>query len=167
MSLSGIFGFGKKKKSIRRLDQLFNSIMSDTRIYAQRQDYKGAVIASFMGFANIAEQLMNLTRPPYETAREFGDKVAAEANISKEVIDEYLTSFEIARYTDREITFEQYEEAMQRLDICFRGIREQGIVAIEPGKPSKKKGKKAKEKKGKQPVKRRKPVPQRRRPRPR
>lgn len=164
MSLRGIFGFGKKKKVTRRLDQLFNSIMSDTRVYAQRQDYRGAVISSFMGFATIAEQLMNLVRPPYETAREFGEKVATEANISKEVIDEYLTSFEIARYTDREITYEQYEEAMQRLDICFRGIRDQGIVTIEPRKPTKKQ---VKAKKGKQPVRKKRPVPQRRRPRPR
>jgi len=137
--------------------------MSDVRIFAQQQDYKGAVITSFHGFTDIASRLLNLTREVYETGREFGMKVAEQANISKEVVDEYLTSFEIARYTDREITYDEYEEAMQRLDICFRGMREQGIVAIEQERTKGKAKRKAKGKaKGKVKVaetkKRRRPV---------
>ena len=163
MSLKGFFGLFKRKSYVKQLDQLFNDVMSDVRIYAQRQDYKGAVITSFQGFADIASQLLNLTRAIYETGREFGMKVAEKANVSKEVVDEYLTSFEIARYTDREITYDEYEEAMQRLDICFRGMREQGIVAIEQERTKGKAKRKAKGKaKGKVKVaetkKRRRPV---------
>ena len=124
---------------------MFTSVMADVRIFEQRQDYKGAVIASFGGLANIAGGLLNMNRAPYETGREFGFAVANRANISAEVMDEYLTSFEIARYTDTEITYDDYQEAIQRLDICFRGIREQGVEIVEPaGKQSRKPTKKRK-----------------------
>ena len=119
--------------------------MADVRIFEQRQDYKGAVIASFGGLANIAGGLLSMNRAPYETGREFGFAVANRANISTEVMDEYLTSFEIARYTDTEITYDDYQEAIQRLDICFRGIREQGVEVVEPtGKKARKPAKKRK-----------------------
>ena len=121
---------------------MFTTVMADVRIFEQRQDYKGAVIASFGGLTNIAQGLLDMARAPYETGREFGFTVAHKANISHEVMDEYLTSFEIARYTDAEITYDDYQEAIQRLDICFRGIREQGVEVVEPTrKPTKKKDK--------------------------
>jgi len=124
---------------------MFTSVMADVRIFEQRQDYKGAVIASFGGLANIAGGLLSMNRAPYETGREFGFAVANRANISTEVMDEYLTSFEIARYTDTEITYDDYQEAIQRLDICFRGIREQGVEVVEPtGKKARKPAKKRK-----------------------
>jgi hypothetical protein len=123
---------------------MFTSVMADVRIFEQRQDYKGAVIASFGGLVSIAGGLLNMTRSPSQTGREFGFSVASRANISNEVMDEYLTSFEIARYTDAEITYDDYQEAIQRLDICFRGIREQGVEVIEPAKPTKKPIKKRK-----------------------
>ena len=120
---------------------MFTTVMADVRIFEQRQDYKGAVIASFGGLASIASGLLNLSRAPYQTGREFGFEVASRANISNEVMDEYLTSFEIARYTDAEITYDDYQEAIQRLDICFRGIREQGVEVVEPAKQTKKRKK--------------------------
>ena len=44
-----------------------------------------------------------------------------------------------------EITYDDYQEAIQRLDICFRGIREQGVEIVEPaGKQSRKPTKKRK-----------------------
>jgi hypothetical protein len=132
LSHKGIFGFFKKRKQVKALNQMFTSVMADVRIFEQRQDYKGAVIASFGGLTNIANGLLNMIRAPYQTGREFGFEVANRANISNEVMDEYLTSFEIARYTDAEITYDDYQEAIQRLDICFRGIREQGVEIVEP-----------------------------------
>ncbi len=124
---------------------MFTSVMADVRIFEQRQDYRGAVIASFGGLASIAGGLLEMSRSPAQTGREFGFSVAARANISNEVMDEYLTSFEIARYTDAEITYDDYQEAIQRLDICFRGIREQGVEVVEPTrKPTKKPVKKRK-----------------------
>ncbi|MHA1953197.1 MAG: DUF4129 domain-containing protein [Candidatus Heimdallarchaeaceae archaeon] len=147
MSHDGIFGFFRKRKQVKSLNQMFTSVMADVRIFEQRQDYKGAVIASFGGLASIAGGLLSMSRSPSQTGREFGFAVAGRANISNEVMDEYLTSFEIARYTDAEITYDDYQEAIQRLDICFRGIREQGVEVIEPAKKSTKK-----------PVKRRKTI---------
>jgi len=145
LSRNGFFGFFKKRKQVKALNQMFTSVMGDVRIFEQRQDYKGAVIASFGGLTNIADGLLSLTRAPYETGREFGFSVANKANISHEVMDEYLTSFEIARYTDAEITYDDYQEAVQRLDICFRGIREQGVEVVEPTrKPTRKTDKKRK-----------------------
>ena len=111
---------------------MFTSVMADVRIFEQRQDYKGAVIASFGGLVNIANGLLSMSRAIHQTGREFGFSVANRANISTEVMDEYLTSFEIARYTDADITYDDYQEAIQRLDICFRGIREQGVELVEP-----------------------------------
>ena len=125
---------------------MFTSVMADVRIFEQRQDYKGAVIASFGGLTNIAAGLLELARAPYQTGREFGFQVADKANISGEVMDEYLTSFEIARYTDAEITYDDYQEAVQRLDICFRGIREQGVEVVEPARTQTKTRKKIKRK---------------------
>lgn len=110
--------------------------MADVRIFEQRQDYRGAVIASFGGLTNIAGGLLDMARAPFETGREFGFNVADKANISHEVMDEYLTSFEIARYTDADISYDDYQEAIQRLDICFRGIREQGVEVVEPTRTS-------------------------------
>jgi len=145
LSHKGLFGFFKKRKQIKSLNQMFTSVMADVRIFEQRQDYKGAVIASFGGLVSIANGLLQMARAPYQTGREFGFEVAARANISNEVMDEYLTSFEIARYTDAEISYDDYQEAIQRLDICFRGIREQGVEVIEPAtRPKKKKTKKRK-----------------------
>ncbi|MCG3216129.1 MAG: DUF4129 domain-containing protein [Candidatus Heimdallarchaeota archaeon] len=132
-------GFFKRRKQVKSLNQMFTSVMADVRIFEQRQDYKGAVIASFGGLANIAGGLLSMNRAPYETGREFGFAVANRANISAEVMDEYLTSFEIARYTDTEITYDDYQEAIQRLDICFRGIREQGVEIVEPARKQTKK----------------------------
>ncbi|MHA1302841.1 MAG: DUF4129 domain-containing protein [Candidatus Heimdallarchaeaceae archaeon] len=126
-----MFDWFKKRKRVKRLDQLFNTAMADIRIFEQRQDYRGAVIAAFGGLSNIAENLINLTRAPYQTGREFGMVVANEANISTEVMDDFLSSFEIARYTERDITYDDYQEAIQRLDVCFRGIREQGMQEME------------------------------------
>ncbi|MHA1199147.1 MAG: hypothetical protein ACTSQF_07340 [Candidatus Heimdallarchaeaceae archaeon] len=74
------------------------------------------------------------------------DQVADRANISHEVMDEYITSFEIARYTDAEISYDDYQEAVQRLDICFRGIREQGVEVVEPARTQTKTRKKIKRK---------------------
>lgn len=125
---------------------MFTSVMADVRIFEQRQDYKGAVIASFGGLTNIADGLLELARAPYQTGREFGFQVADRANISHEVMDEYLTSFEIARYTDAEISYDDYQEAVQRLDICFRGIREQGVEVVEPARTQTKTRKKIKKK---------------------
>ncbi|MHA1551374.1 MAG: hypothetical protein ACTSQC_05475 [Candidatus Heimdallarchaeaceae archaeon] len=139
MSHRGIFGFFKKRKQVKSLNQMFTSVMADVRIFEQRQDYKGAVIASFGGLANIANGLLDMSRAPYQTGREFGFSVANRANISAEVMDEYLTSFEIARYTDTEIQYDDYQEAIQRLDICFRGIREQGVELVEPARQQTKK----------------------------
>ena len=85
-----------------------------------------------------------MSRAPYQTGREFGFSVANRANISTEVMDEYLTSFEIARYTDTEITYDDYQEAIQRLDICFRGIREQGVELVEPARQPTKSAKRKK-----------------------
>jgi hypothetical protein len=118
LSHSGIFGFFKKRKQVKSLNQMFTSVMADVRIFEQRQDYKGAVIASFGGLVNIAGGLLDMSRAPYQTGREFGFSVANRANISAEVMDEYLTSFEIARYTNAEISYDDYQEAIQRLDIC-------------------------------------------------
>ena len=125
---------------------MFTSVMADVRIFEQRQDYKGAVIASFGGLTNIAHGLLELARASYQTGREFGFLVADRANISHEVMDEYLTSFEIARYTDAEISYDDYQEAIQRLDICFRGIREQGVEVVEPARTQTKTRKKIKKK---------------------
>ncbi len=125
---------------------MFTSVMADVKIFEQRQDYKGAVIASFGGLTNIADGLLELARAPYQTGREFGFQVADRANISREVMDEYLTSFEIARYTDAEISYDDYQEAIQRLDICFRGIREQGVEIVEPARTQTKTRKKIKRK---------------------
>jgi hypothetical protein len=146
LSHSGFFGFFKKRKQVKALDQMFRSVMADVRIHEQRQDYKGAVIASFGGLTNIAHGLLELNRAPYQTGREFGFIVANRANISHEVMDEYLTSFEIARYTDAEISYDDYQEAVQRLDICFRGIREQGVEVVEPARTQTKTRKKIKRK---------------------
>ena len=146
MSHSGFFGFFKRRKQVKALNQMFTSVMADVRIFEQRQDYKGAVIASFGGLTNIAGGLLELARAPYQTGREFGFLVADRANISHEVMDEYLTSFEIARYTDAEITYDDYQEAVQRLDICFRGIREQGVEVVEPARTQTKTRKKIKRK---------------------
>ncbi|MFW9851458.1 MAG: DUF4129 domain-containing protein [Candidatus Thorarchaeota archaeon] len=130
-------GFFKRRKQAKSLNQMFTSVMADVRIYEQRQDYKGAVIASFGGLTNIAHGLLQISRMPSQTGREFGFDVASRANISHEVMDEYLTSFEIARYTDAEISYDDYQEAVQRLDICFRGIREQGVEVVEPTRKAK------------------------------
>jgi hypothetical protein len=134
-----MFGFFKKRQQVKSLNQMFTSVMADVRIFEQRQDYKGAVIASFGGLSSIAGGLLGMSRAPSQTGREFGFSVASRANISNEVMDEYLTSFEIARYTDTEVTYDDYQEAIQRLDICFRGIREQGVEVIEPTSKSTKK----------------------------
>ena len=143
LSNKGIFGFFKRKKQVKRLDQIFNTVMGDVRIFEQRQDYRGAVIASFGGLTTIAHDLLNMIRSSNTTGREFGFEISNEANISAEVMDEYMVSFEIARYTDREVTYEDYQEAIQRLDICFRGIREQDVEVVEPrGKQKKKSTKK-------------------------
>ena len=123
---------------------MFTSVMADVRIFEQRQDYKGAVIASFGGLVNIAGGLLDMSRAPYQTGREFGFSVANRANISAEVMDEYLTSFEIARYTNAEISYDDYQEAIRRLDICFRGIREQGVEIVEPARQQTKQTKKRK-----------------------
>lgn len=144
MSRSG--GFFKRRKQVKALNQMFTSVMADVKIFEQRQDYKGAVIASFGGLTNIADGLLELARAPYQTGREFGFQVADRANISREVMDEYLTSFEIARYTDAEISYDDYQEAIQRLDICFRGIREQGVEIVEPARTQTKTRKKIKRK---------------------
>ncbi len=143
---SGFFGFFKRRKQVKALNQMFTSVMADVRIFEQRQDYKGAVIASFGGLTNIADGLLELARAPYQTGREFGFQVADRASISREVMDEYLTSFEIARYTDAEISYDDYQEAVQRLDICFRGIREQGVEVVEPTRTQTKTRKKIKRK---------------------
>ena len=124
----GIFDWFKRRQQKKTLNQLFNKAMSDIRIFEQRQDYKGAVIAAFGGLTAIARNLINLTRAPYQTGREFGMLVAEKASISVEVMDDFLSSFEIARYTERDINYDDYQQAIQRLDICFRGIREQGVI---------------------------------------
>lgn len=136
MSRSKSSGFFKKRKQVKALNQMFTTVMADVRIFEQRQDYRGAVIASFGGLTNIAGGLLDMARAPFETGREFGFNVADKANISHEVMDEYLTSFEIARYTDADISYDDYQEAIQRLDICFRGIREQGVEVVEPTRTS-------------------------------
>ncbi len=137
-----MFDWFKKKKRIKRLDQLFNTAMSDIRVFEQRQDYRGGVIAAFGGLAIVAEELINLTRAPYQTGREFGMLVAQEANISTEVMDDFLSSFEVARYTENDISYDSYQEAIQRLEVCFRGIREQGLQEEMTASPKKIKGSK-------------------------
>ncbi len=144
----GIFDWFKRRKQKKELNQLFNSAMADIRIYEQRQDYRGAVIAAFGGLSNVAWYLLKMKREPFQTGREFGNEVALKANISTEVINDFLFSFEVARYTDRDIDYDNYTEAIQRLDICFRGIREKGVQVSEPGKQGKsKKIKQAKQRK--------------------
>ncbi len=129
------FGWLKRKQQVKKLNQMFNSTMADIRIYEQRGDYRGAIIAAFHSLSSIANVVLRKSRAPYQTAREFGiEAIAKEANISEEVMNDFLTYFEIARYTEDDVDYEYYQESIQRLDICFRGLKEQGVQLIDAGK---------------------------------
>ncbi|MDH5402840.1 MAG: DUF4129 domain-containing protein [Candidatus Heimdallarchaeota archaeon] len=97
--------------------------ISDVKKAAQASNYNQASLKAFYALETIGLGKGSISRPPSMTAREYSDVLTNNSNILKEEIESIILNFEVAKYSELEVTFDDYRKAEEALEIVSKKFK--------------------------------------------
>lgn len=137
----GIFDFMRNFQERRDKAKRADNAILAVRNAAQQADYNQASIEAFYAVEILGEVYRNVNRTEATTAREYAKMLEEEGVISESQLEPLVLNFELAKYSQIPITFDQYSEAEKLLDSFHLSVKS----SKKPkGKPKGKAGAKGK-----------------------
>ncbi|MFX0092523.1 MAG: DUF4129 domain-containing protein [Candidatus Hodarchaeota archaeon] len=122
-----IFGvLGRIEKTAA--EEIIESNLSRIRDYAREQNYNNASILIYQTFAIGAEYYLKVKRNSGETARELAMKVIGKEDIDAKSVNTLIATFEAARYSNRKISVQEFNDALRSLHRFLQVATEQPII---------------------------------------
>lgn len=127
---------------------------------AARQDnYKQASVEALGVMEAIGEKYLQLKREPSHTVREFAMLMVEQGGVTMEEFEPIVHNFEIARYSEFEVSFDDYRNAEESLNKIIEKYNKGVHVRTAEGAPGRKRAPKRRKPKRRKAPRKRKPRP--------
>ena len=142
--------FGRTRKFFKRRESTKNSTkaIKEAKMAAKNNDFKDASIKAYFALETIGDAFVDQKREEHETIREFGDKLIELGPVIQEDIEPILLGFEIAKYSDLDVTPQGYASIEKSIENVLQ-IYKKGKKTGTKGKKKSTKSRKRPRKRGK------------------
>ncbi len=122
----GIFDFIKNMRVKKEKEISVNEAMHSVRQAAQASNYNQASIKAFHALTAIGEIYTENKREIYNTAREYASTLATNVDgITLEELKPIIDNFEIAKYSEFEVSYENYKTVEETLNGLVEKLKKQ------------------------------------------
>ena len=139
--------FGRTRRFFKRREssKTAGAAIKEAKQAAANNDFKEASVKAYFALETIGDVFVDQIREEHETAREFGKKLVEIGPVTQEDIEPILLGFEIAKYSDMDVTSQGYttiENSIQEVLQIYRKGKKAGTKASKGKKKSRKKPRK-------------------------
>ena len=142
--------FGRTRKFFKRRESSKNSTkaIKEAKMAAKNNDFKDASIKAYFALETIGDAFVDQKREEHETIREFGNKLIELGPVNQEDIEPILLGFEIAKYSDLDVTSQGYASIEKSIENVLQ-IYKKGKKTGTKGKRKSNKSRKKPRRRGK------------------
>lgn len=142
--------FGRTRKFFKRRESSKNSTkaIKEAKMAAKNNDFKDASIKAYFALETIGDAFVDQKREEHETIREFGNKLTEIGPVIQEDIEPILLGFEIAKYSDLDVTPQGYASIEKSIENVLQ-IYKKGKKTGTKGKKKSTKSRKKPRRRGK------------------
>ena len=127
------FGTDEKSKDVK-------DYIGNVKDAAQKSNYSEAASRAFFALEAMGESYVQVKREPATTAREYSKLLVESGTITMELLEPIIQRFELATYSQEDITFEDYQEIETSLEQCWEAFKKGGVQTGKKKKGSAKSG---------------------------
>jgi len=102
--------FGRTRRFFKRREssKTAGAAIKEAKQAALNNDFKDASIKAYLALEIIGDVFVDQTRDEHETIREFANKLVEIGPVTQEDLEPILLGFEIAKYSDMDVTQQGY-----------------------------------------------------------
>jgi len=107
-----IKGFFQQRESTKGADHALDAVKEA----AKRENYNHASIKAFHALETMGSVYVNAEREIHQTAREYAKHLTDEGYATEEELEPIIVGFEIAKYSELQVSYDDYSEVEKSLD---------------------------------------------------
>ena len=142
--------FGRTRRFFKRREssKTAGAAIKEAKQAAANNDFKEASVKAYFALETIGDVFVDQIREEHETAREFGKKLVEIGPVTQEDIEPILLGFEIAKYSDLDVTSQGYASIEKSIENVLQ-IYKKGKKTGTKGKRKSNKSRKKPRRRGK------------------
>ena len=120
-----------KKEQLGRITLSLRQKLDEINRLGAEGKYRRAVILAYRAMEEIASKNLYTPRLDNQTVREFAEYLADLTAVSEETLMIIAENYEKAKYSNEEITYEDFDNVVKALEVTIQTITRLGVKAFE------------------------------------
>ncbi len=126
-----IMGYFRKREQLGRITASLRQKLDEIKRLGAEGKYRRAVQLAYRAMEELASKNLYAPRLENQTVREFADYLATLTPVAPSTLRLIAESYEKAKYSNEEITFEDFDNVVKALEVTTQTIAKIGVKAFE------------------------------------